>query len=78
MKKTLTIFAFIFLGAMLYAQSSGKLMGIITDENTGEPLIGANVVIEGTFLGAATNVEGRYVILNIPPGIYNVKVSMVG
>ena len=60
------------------AGTTGKLSGKIIDKETGEPLIGANVMIEGTVLGAATDVEGNYFILQIPPGTYKVRFSMIG
>lgn len=73
------IFLLFFLSQIfLYAGTTGKLSGTIKDAKTGEPLIGANVVIEGTNFGAATNVNGEYVILNIPPGKYNIKFSFIG
>ncbi len=50
--------------------NTGKITGIVKDAQTGETLVGANVVIEGTMMGAATNIDGYYVILNIPPGKY--------
>lgn len=56
----------------------GKITGIVKDASTGETLIGANIILEGTTIGAATDIEGYYVILNVPPGIYNLRVSMVG
>ena len=56
----------------------GKINGIVRDASTSEPLIGANVLLEGTTIGAATNIDGYYVITNIPPGTYNLKASMVG
>ena len=62
----------------IYAGTTGKLSGTVTDAQTGEPLIGANVIISGTDFGAATNVNGNFVILNIPPGDYSVKVSYIG
>ncbi|MCU0344888.1 MAG: TonB-dependent receptor, partial [Ignavibacterium sp.] len=62
----------------IYAGTTGKLSGTIKDAQTGEPLIGANVVIEGTNFGAATNINGEYVILNISPGRFNVKFSFIG
>lgn len=62
----------------LFAQTVGKISGTITDPNTGEPVIGANVIIEGTGQGAAANVEGYYVILNVPPGTYRIKASSIG
>lgn len=63
---------------LLFAGTTGKLVGTIEDAQTGEPLIGANILIEGTDFGAATNVRGEYVILNIPPGKYKVRISFIG
>ena len=63
---------------IIYSGTTGKLAGTIKDAQTGEPLVGANVIIEGTNFGAATNVNGEYVILNISPGKYNVKFSFIG
>ncbi len=57
---------------------TGSVKGKITDAETGEPLIGANVVIIHSKLGAATDISGEYVIKNIPPGTYSIKVSYVG
>lgn len=64
--------------AMVLAGTTGKIAGRITDAKTGDPLIGTNVVVEGTTLGAAADVEGYYVILNVPPGKYTVIFSSVG
>ena len=56
----------------------GKITGVVKEASTGEELIGANVLIEGTTIGAATNLDGYFVILNVSPGNYNLKASMVG
>jgi len=56
----------------------GKLVGKITDANTGEPLIGANVIITGTNIGAATDLDGNYIILRIPPASYSLTASLIG
>ena len=61
----------------LNAGTSGKIVGKVTDEN-GNVLIGCNVFVRGTSLGAATNQNGEYFILNIPPGYYQVSASMIG
>ncbi len=58
--------------------NSGKITGNITDADAGDPLPFVNVVIEGTSLGAATDLNGNYTILNVPPGVYNVTASLVG
>ncbi|TDI89673.1 MAG: hypothetical protein E2O77_09480, partial [Caldithrix sp.] len=62
----------------IWAGQTGKISGKIIDSATNEPLPGVNVVIEGTNMGAATDLEGEYVILNISPGTYALKVSMIG
>ncbi len=62
---------------LVFAGTTGKVKGHIYDEQTGEALIGVNVWLDGTSLGAATDVEGFYIILNIPPGKYNLKASYI-
>jgi hypothetical protein len=71
------LFLLLLLPAMALAQS-GKLRGQITDQETGEALIGANIIIVGTSFGAATDVNGEYIILNLQPGVYEVKCSYIG
>ncbi len=72
------LFLILLAPFFIYSGTTGKLSGTIKDAQTGEPLVGANVIIEGTNFGAATNVNGEYVILNISPGRYNVKFSFIG
>ena len=77
MNRIITIlFLLLLLPAMALAQ--GKLRGQITDQETGEPLIGANVIIVGTSQGAATDLNGEYIILNLIPDVYEVKASYIG
>ena len=64
--------------ALLLAQTAGKISGTVVDKGSGEPLIGANVLVAGTNMGAATDADGTYFILNVPPGKYDVQASMVG
>ncbi|MBP1679641.1 MAG: TonB-dependent receptor [Bacteroidetes bacterium] len=60
------------------AGNTGKIAGEVKDAATGEALVGANIVIQGTTQGSATNIDGYYVILNIPPGTYTLVASAVG
>ena len=60
------------------AGTTGKIVGRTTDQATGDPLIGCNVEIVGTSQGAATDQNGNYVILNVPPGYYDVRAMMIG
>jgi TonB-dependent receptor len=57
---------------------SGKIIGNIVDSETGQPLIGASVYIKDTKMGAATDLDGNYVINRVPPGQYIVIVSSIG
>jgi outer membrane receptor for ferrienterochelin and colicin len=67
-----------FTSFLVYAGTTGKISGSVKDAQTGEPLVGANIIVVGTDYGAATNVDGNFVILNIPPGNYSVKISFIG
>ena len=67
-----------FFNSIIQAGTTGKIKGRIIDDKTDEPLIGVNVMLDGTMLGAATDIDGFYIILNIPPGKYNLKVSYIG
>ncbi|NUM69729.1 MAG: carboxypeptidase-like regulatory domain-containing protein [Ignavibacteriaceae bacterium] len=77
MKFKLFLFT-LLLSSTIFAGVTGKLAGRITDSQTGEPLIGANIILAGTTYGAATDVNGRYNILNIPPGTYTVRITYIG
>ena len=73
----LTIFL-LFSFKISVAQTSGKIAGKVTDTSTGEAVPFANVIIEGTNLGAASDVNGEYIIVNVPSGTYNVIASYIG
>ncbi len=60
------------------AQRFGQVEGRITDRSTGENLVGANVMIEGTNLGAATDMQGRYRIPRVPAGTHTLVISYLG
>jgi len=64
--------------SMALGGTTGKLAGRVTDRQSGEAIVGANVVVKGTSLGAATDIDGYYFIINIPPGNYDVVLSCVG
>ena len=63
---------------LLVSQTTGKITGTIKDAETNEVLIGANIIIDGTYSGAATDIDGTYYILNVKPGTYSVTVNMIG
>jgi len=74
----LTILCIVFLTTNgLMAGVTGKLAGRVFDERN-EPLPGANIQISGSPLGAASDLDGFYYIINIPPGTYSVEFSFIG
>ncbi len=77
-RQHILILFFIFLFQAAVSAQVGKITGRVVDKATNDPLIGANVIIEGTSLGAATDVDGRFFILNITPGTYSVKARYIG
>ncbi|NQT27491.1 TonB-dependent receptor [candidate division KSB1 bacterium] len=80
MKNRLHIFILIcvLFSINVFSQTTGKISGTVLDAGTGAPLIGANVMLQGTYLGAATALDGSFYIINIPPGKFTVRVSMMG
>ncbi len=64
--------------AVTFAANTGSIAGKVTDRRTGEELPGASVMVDGTELGAATDANGRYLIINVPPGRYTLTASFMG
>ena len=62
----------------LLGQTTGKISGSITDKITSESLPGTNIYLEQTSYGTASDGDGRFTIINIPPGKYTLKVDMIG
>ncbi len=60
------------------AQQTGTIVGNVKDKNSGEALIGVNILIKGTNLGAATDINGNYRITNLTPGKHVLSASYVG
>jgi hypothetical protein len=63
---------------LLLAGTTGKISGVVKNSETGEALAGSTIVIEGTTLGSVANVKGQYYIINIYPGTYTVRASIIG
>jgi hypothetical protein len=62
----------------LFAGTKGKIVGTVIEKGSKNPLPGANVSLEGTTLGAMTDKDGHYFILNVPIGTYSLKVTYMG
>jgi outer membrane receptor protein involved in Fe transport len=78
MKITLKIIlGIIVLTSVLFAQKA-SIRGTVTDAKTGEPLPGANILVKGTYYGAASDEDGTFIIPGISPGSYDLEISMMG
>ncbi|MCK5738532.1 TonB-dependent receptor [bacterium] len=68
----------LLLPVLSWAATTGKISGVVRDAGTNEPLPGVNIVVEGTMMGASTSLDGTYYIINIPPGVFRLKATMMG
>ncbi len=76
--KTIFTLIIVFLLSQTVWSQTSKISGKITDKTTDQPLLGANVFLLGTSLGASTDMDGNYIINNIPSGLYTLRVSYIG
>ena len=74
----LVVTLFFLSSTQIYSGTTGKIAGVVKDASTGEPIPGCNVLIVGTQVGAASDINGQYFIINVTPGKYSVRASMVG
>lgn len=78
-RKKLLLLLVLFLGIGISAMAqSGRIVGIVLEEGTNEPLIGATVFIVGTTQGASTDLDGNFRILNVRPGTYTLEFRYIG
>ncbi len=73
-----SLFIISFFSSFALGGSTGKIAGVVKDKKTGDPIIGANVRLEGTTLGSMTDFDGKYFMINVPPNDYSLVVTMVG
>lgn len=66
------------LGELTSGALSGKVSGVISDLESGEPVVDCNVMVLGTSICMSTNANGHDIILNLPPRMYDLRSSMVG
>lgn len=74
----LSLFLSIFIVQMGLAQGTGAVRGVVYDKATDDGLPGANVIIQGTSIGAATDLDGKFILRNIPAGQHIVVASYLG
>ncbi|MGB7061561.1 MAG: TonB-dependent receptor [Candidatus Zixiibacteriota bacterium] len=79
LKLMLTAGLLLFVSSSLvFGGTTGKIAGVIKDKDTGERLPGVAVIVEGTTMGAAANENGEYFILNLLPGVYKLRATLIG
>ncbi len=79
MTKFITIICCVFLlTGQIYAQNLGLVTGSVKDKLTQETLIGATIKLEGTELGASTDVDGNFRLVGIAPKSYNITATYLG
>jgi TonB-dependent receptor len=76
--RCLLILGFLLILPVEARGQSGHITGRIVDSATGETLIGANAVVQGTMIGAATGLDGRFAIRNVPAGTHRLVVTYLG
>jgi hypothetical protein len=77
-QKIYTILLLMLFSCSFMLAQTGRIAGKVTDKETGEALIGANIIIVGTSFGAASDINGEYIIRQVPPGNYSVRASYIG
>lgn len=70
--------AILLLGTVAAHAQTGRIQGRIVEAGSGEPLIGATVLIQGTSQGASADIDGFYRVLNVRPGTYTLEFRYVG
>jgi TonB-dependent receptor len=74
----LGLLLFLVAAAPAALAQTGTIAGVVVDSDTGETLIGVNVLVDGTGLGAATGLDGDYRIASVPAGTYDLVFSYLG
>ena len=75
---TLVACAIFIFGSISWAGTTGQISGTVRDAKTGEPIGLASITIPDLKRGAVTDAQGNYFILNLPPGRYTVRVTLLG
>ncbi|CCY55526.1 tonB-dependent Receptor Plug domain-containing protein [Bacteroides eggerthii CAG:109] len=77
-RKLMLLLACLFVGIGLVTAQTQKVTGVVISEEDGQPVIGASVLVKGTQIGAITNVDGDFTLLNVPSSAKTLRVSFVG
>ncbi|MDZ7261389.1 MAG: TonB-dependent receptor [candidate division KSB1 bacterium] len=81
MKRKIAFLLFVFIllsPRFISGQTKGFIKGRIVDADNGEGLPAVNVMVQGTYYGAATDLDGNFIIRSMNPGVYTLQISMIG
>ena len=78
MKTKILLLLLLMLVPVLVFAGNGKVKGIVQDKETKQPLVGANIVLEGTSIGGISDASGNYILVNVPVGVYGIKSTLIG
>jgi len=77
LKTSLIVFS-VFISVCVFAQNTGVVRGFVYLKESGEPVLFTNVVLQGTTMGIATDVNGFFSISKVPPGNYTIQITSIG
>ena len=77
-RKLMLLLACLFVGIGLVTAQTQKVTGVVISEEDGQPVIGASVLVKGTQIGAITNVDGDFTLLNVPSSAKTLQISHIG
>ncbi len=78
MRSLIAFAVLLMIPSLILAGVDGKISGTVLDAETNEPLTGSNILVVGTAMGASTDADGKYTILSVPIGTYEIKATFIG
>ncbi len=67
----------LIIPSILTAGITGKIQGQVVEAVSGEPLVGVNVIVDGSNMGASTDIDGYYILIGLSPGTYSIRASYI-
>ncbi len=77
-KLILAVVILVFCNRMLFGGITGKIVGIVVDQNSRVPLVGVNIEILKAALGGASDLDGYFLVNNVSPGSYTIRATYLG
>ena len=77
-RKLKLLLACLFVGIGLVTAQNQKITGVVISEEDGQPIVGASILIKGTNLGTITDVDGKFILANVPSSAKNLQISYIG